>query len=155
VPGRGLRRIFAKIRMFAISASFWTWAEEHLHVFDAPWTRQSTPSARPRVPRVVLSQARAIARAYKANQGFCRTPPRSLDLTRTRDRWSLPYTRRASGRPSTHHRRPANRAIPSPVKPSRERLYVPRWSSQSEESSSASPEQPDQCHRTSPGRQRM
>jgi hypothetical protein len=34
----------------------------------------------------------------------------------------LPCTRRASGRPSTHHRRPANRAIPSPVRPSIETL---------------------------------
>jgi hypothetical protein len=32
------------------------------------------------------------------------------------------------------------------------RLYVPRWSSQSEESSSASPETPDQSHWTSPDR---
>jgi hypothetical protein len=41
------------------------------------------PSARPRVPRVAPSRARAIARAraYKANQGFSRTPPRALDLT--------------------------------------------------------------------------
>jgi hypothetical protein len=121
VPGRGLRRSFAKIRTFAISASFWTRAEEHLHVFDAPWTRQSTPSAR---PRVAPSRARAIARAraYKASQGFSRTPPRALDLTGARDRRSLPSTRRASGRPSTHHRRPANRANPSPVRPSGETL---------------------------------
>jgi hypothetical protein len=35
-----------------------------------------------------------------------------------------------------------------------ERLYVPRWSSQSEESSSASLETPDQGHRTSPDRRR-
>jgi hypothetical protein len=32
----------------------------------------------------------------------------------------------------------------------RNRLYVPRWSSQSEESSSASPEKPNQGHQTSP-----
>jgi hypothetical protein len=36
----------------------------------------------------------------------------------------------------------------------RNRLYVHRWSSQSEESSSALPETPDQGHRTSPDRRR-
>jgi hypothetical protein len=40
---------------------------------------------------------------------------------------------------------------PTPSNP-RNRLYVPRWSSQSEESSSASPETPDQGRRTSPDR---
>jgi hypothetical protein len=124
VLGRGLRRIFAKIRTFAISASFWTRAEEHLHVFGAPWTRQSTPSALPRAPRVAPSRARAIARAraYKASQGFSRMPPRALDLTGARDHRRLPGAQRASGRPSTHHRRPANWSIPRPVRPSRETL---------------------------------
>jgi hypothetical protein len=64
----------------------------------------------------------ARARAYKASQGFSRTPPRALDLTGARDHRSLPYTRRASGRPSTHHRRLASRAIPSHARPSRETL---------------------------------
>jgi hypothetical protein len=64
----------------------------------------------------------AHARAYKASQGFSRTPPRALDLTRARNRRSLPCTRRASDRLSTCHRRPANRAIPSPIQPSRETL---------------------------------
>jgi hypothetical protein len=124
VPGRGLRWIFAKIRTFAISASFWTRVEEHLHVFDAPWTRQSTPGARTLAPRAKPSHARVPcrARAYKASQGFSRTPPRALNLTGARDRRSLPCTRRASGRPSTRHRRPASRAISSPVQPSRETL---------------------------------
>jgi hypothetical protein len=126
VPGRGLRRIFAKIRTFAISASVWTRAETHLHVFDAPWPRQSTPGAQPHAPRAAPSQARATAcaRAYKASQGFNRTPPVALDLTGAQDRRRLPCTRRASGRPSTHHRRPTNRAIPSPVRPSRETLHA-------------------------------
>jgi hypothetical protein len=124
VPGRGLRRIFAKIRTFAISASFWTRAETHLHVFDAPWTRQSTPDAQPRAPRVAPSRAHAIAhtRAYKASQGFNRMPPLALDLAGAQDHRRLPGAQRASGRPSTHHRRPANRAISSPVQPSRETL---------------------------------
>jgi hypothetical protein len=75
-----------------------------------PASRQATP----------VSPARALA--YKASQGFSRTPPRALDLNGARDRRSLPCTRRASGRPTTRHRRPANRAIPSPVQPSRETL---------------------------------
>jgi hypothetical protein len=124
VPGRGLRRIFAKIRTFAISASVWTRAETHLHVFDAPWPRQSTPGARTRVPRAAPNQvhATARARAYKVSQGFNRTPPLALDLAEAQDHRRLPCTRCGSGRPSTHHRRPANRAIPSPVWPSRETL---------------------------------
>jgi hypothetical protein len=124
VPGRGLRRIFAKIRTFAISANVWTRAETHLHVFDAPWPRQSTHSARPRAHRATPSQAHATARvrAYKASRGFNRTPPLTLDLAGAQDHRRLPCTRRASGRPKTHHRRLANRAIPSPVRPSRETL---------------------------------
>jgi hypothetical protein len=62
------------------------------------------------------------ARAYKASRGFSRTPPHALDLTEARDRRCCPCTRRSSGRPSTRHRRPASRAIPSPVQPSRETL---------------------------------
>jgi hypothetical protein len=113
LPGRGLRRIFAKIRTFAISASVWTRAETHLHVFDTP-----------HAPRAVPSQAHATARAraYKGSQGFNRTPPLTLNLAGAQDHRCLPCTRRASGRPRTHHRRPAIRAIPSPVGPSRETL---------------------------------
>jgi hypothetical protein len=126
VPGRGLRRIFAKIHTFAISASFWTRAETHLHVLDAPWTRQSTPGARPRAPLVGPSRARAIARAhaYKASQDFNRTPSLALDLAEAQDHRRLPCTRRASGRLRTHRRRPANRAFPSPVWPTRETLHA-------------------------------
>jgi hypothetical protein len=89
-----------------------------------PWPRQSTPGARPRAPRVAPSRARAIARAraYKASRGFNRTPSLALDLARAQDHLRLPCTRRASGRPSTHHRRPANWALPSPIRPSRETL---------------------------------
>jgi hypothetical protein len=93
-------------------------------MFDAPWTRQSTPSARPHAPRVAPSWARAIARAraYKASQGFSRTPLRALDLTGAWDHRRLPDAQRACSLPSTHRRRPANRAIPRPVRPSRETL---------------------------------
>jgi hypothetical protein len=74
-----------------------------------PVPRQATP----------VSPARARARAYKASRGFNRTPPRALDLTGARDHQSLPCTRHASGRPIPHHHRPASRAIPSPIQPSK------------------------------------
>jgi hypothetical protein len=124
VPGRGLRRIFAKIRTFAISASVRTQAETNAHVFDEFWRARARPGAQPRVHRAAPSQthATARARAYKTHQGFNRTPPLALDLAGAQDHRRLPCTWRASGRPSTHHRRPTNRAIPSPVRPSRETL---------------------------------
>jgi hypothetical protein len=89
-------------------------------------TRPNLARARP-VPKPTRPGSRQAtpvspARAYKASQGFSRTPPRALDLTGARDRRSLFYTRRASGRPSTHHRRLASRAIPRPVQPLRETL---------------------------------
>jgi hypothetical protein len=122
VPGRGLRRIFAKIHTFAISASVRTRAETNAHVFDAFWRARARPGAQPRAHRAAPSQSRAPARTYKASQGFNRMPPLALDLARAQDHRRLPCTRRASGRPSTKHRRPANRAIPSPIQPSRETL---------------------------------
>jgi hypothetical protein len=124
VPGRGLRRIFAKIRTFAISASVRTRAETNAHVFDAFWRARARPGARTRAHRVVTSRTRAPAHAlaYKASQGFNCMPPLALDLAGAQDHRRLPCTRRASGHPRTHHRRPANRAIPCPVRPSRETL---------------------------------
>jgi hypothetical protein len=91
-------------------------------------TRPKRARARPApdtpqpAPHQAMHVSAARARAYKANQGFSRTPPRALDLTGARDCRSLPCKRRASGRPSTCHHRPANRAIPSPVQPSEETL---------------------------------
>jgi hypothetical protein len=108
---------------------------------ECPASRQATP--------VSL----ACARTYKASQGFNRMPPRALDLTGAWDRRSLPCTRLASGRPSTSHCRPANRAIPSPVQPSRETLRdsvkLPERGIEL-----CPPETPDQGHRTSPDRGR-
>jgi hypothetical protein len=75
-------------------------------------------------PRQATPVSPAYARAYKAGQGFSRTPPRALNLTGARDRRSLPCTRHASDRPIPRHRRPASRAIPSPVQPSEETLRV-------------------------------
>jgi hypothetical protein len=83
--------------------------------------RPAPDPARP-TPRQATPVSPAYTRAYKVSQGFSRTPPRALDLTGARDRRSLPCKRRASGRPSTRHRRPASIAIPSPVQPSRETL---------------------------------
>jgi hypothetical protein len=68
-------------------------------------------------PRQVTPVYPARARAYKASQGFSRTPPSALDLTGARDRRSLPCRWRASSRPIPHHRRPTSRAIPNPVQP--------------------------------------
>jgi hypothetical protein len=89
------------------------------------------------------------ARAYKASWGFSRMPPRALDLTGARDCWSCPiHDVPAAARAPATVDRPAE-PFPTLSNP-RERLYVPRWSPQSEESSFASPETPDQGHRTSP-----
>ena len=102
--------------------------------------RPAPDPARP-APRQATPVSPARARAYKASQGFSRTPPRALDLTGARDHLRLPCRRRAS------------RAIPSPVRPSRETLRA-SVKLQSEELSSASPETQDHGHRTSPDRRR-
>jgi hypothetical protein len=87
-----------------------------------PDLARARPAPKPACPAPRQATYVSPARAYKASQGFSRTPPRALDLTGARDRRSLPCTRRASGRQSTRHRRPASRAIPSHVRPSRETL---------------------------------
>jgi hypothetical protein len=109
-----MHTIFAKIRTFAISASVRTRAETNTHVFDAFWRARARPGAKPHAHHAAPSQTHAPAHAYKTSQGFNRTPPLALDLAGAQDHRRLPCTRRASSRPSTHHRRPANRAIPSP-----------------------------------------
>jgi hypothetical protein len=89
-----------------------------------PGIAKARPGARPRAHRAAPSQTRARARAYKANRGFNRTPPLALNLTGVPDHWRLLCARRASGHPRPDHRRPANRAIPRPVRPSREPQHV-------------------------------
>jgi hypothetical protein len=66
-----------------------------------PDLARARPGARPRAPRAVPSQARATARAraYKASQGFNRTPPLALNLTGAPDHRRLLCARRASGNP--------------------------------------------------------
>jgi hypothetical protein len=88
---------------------------------DLARARPAPEPVRP-APRQATPVSPARAHAYKASQGFSRTPPRALNLTGARDRRSLPCTWRASGRPSTRHHRPASRAIPSHVLPLRETL---------------------------------
>jgi hypothetical protein len=78
--------------------------------------RPAPDPARP-APRRATPVFPACARAYKASQGFDRTPPRTVNLTGARDHWRLPCTRRASDRPNPRHRRPASAAIPNPIQP--------------------------------------
>jgi hypothetical protein len=86
--------------------------------------RPAPDPARP-TPRQATPVSPARYRAYKAGQGFSRTPPHTVDLTGARDRRSLPCTRRASGRPiPATVDRPAELS-PTPSNP-RNRLYVPR-----------------------------
>jgi hypothetical protein len=126
VLGRGLRQIFAKIRTLAISASCWTRAEEHFHVYDKLWARQSTPAPDPvrPAPRRAVPVSPAHARAYKASLGVDRTPPRTLDLTGARNHRHLPCKRRARGHPIPRHRRPAGRALFSHARPSEETVHA-------------------------------
>jgi hypothetical protein len=92
-----------------------------------PGIARARPGARPRVPRAAPSQTRAPARAraYKASQGFNRTPPLALNLAGAPVHRRLLCARRASGHPRPDHHRLANRAIPCPVRPSRESPCVP------------------------------
>jgi hypothetical protein len=95
-------------------------------VFDALYTRQSTPApepARPE-PRQAALASPARVRAYKSPSGIERTPPRTLDLTGARNHWRLPRARRARGQPSSSHHRPANRALPSHVRPLEETVHA-------------------------------
>jgi hypothetical protein len=126
VPGRGLRRIFAKIRTFAISASFLTREDEHLHLFDAFCTRQSTPSPDLACPasRQRPAGAMAHARAYKTPRDFDRTPPHTLDLTGAQTHLCLPVHDVSAAARFPCHRGPANRAFPNPVQPSEKTVHT-------------------------------
>jgi hypothetical protein len=80
---------------------------------------RARPTRAPACPCVAPSQtsAAARARAYKTPWDVDRTPPRALDLTGARDHRRLPCKRRARGHPIPHHRRPASRDFPDPVRP--------------------------------------
>jgi hypothetical protein len=60
----------------------------------------------------------ARARAYKAPMDFDRTPPHALDLTGAQTRLRLPVHGMSAAARSPCHRRPANRTLPNPVRPS-------------------------------------
>jgi hypothetical protein len=58
------------------------------------------------------------ARAYKSHPSLDCTPPHATDPTQARARRSSPREQGASGRASHDHHRPANLAIPRPIRPS-------------------------------------
>jgi hypothetical protein len=89
-----------------------------------PGIARARPGARPRAHRAVPSWTRAPARDYKASQGFDRTPPLALNLDGAPVHRRLLCARHARGHPRPDHRRPDNRAIPRPVRPSREPPHV-------------------------------
>jgi hypothetical protein len=113
-----LHKTFGEIRTLWSSTGARTRADEHDHVFDAPWRARACRrrSAHTRSP--APCQPRAHARGYKSHHGLDRTPPRVPDPTRAQFRRRLPRERRASGRASHDHRRPAKPATPRPVRPS-------------------------------------
>jgi hypothetical protein len=95
-------------------------------VFDALWTRQSTPDACPACPALHQSQdgAMARARAYKAPRDLDRTPPHALDLTRAQTHPRLPVHGVSATARSPYHRRLASRPLPSPVQPSEKTVHT-------------------------------
>jgi hypothetical protein len=110
-----LHKTFGETRTVVTSLGARTWADEHVHVFDAPWQRLSMPSALS--PRAQPC-AHTRAHGYKAHLGLNRTPPRLPDLAQARVHQRLPREPRASGRARHDHRRPAKPAILRPVRPS-------------------------------------
>jgi hypothetical protein len=87
-------------------------------VFDAFWRARARPrrSAHACSPTQLQPHVHARARAYKSHPGLDHTPPRATDPTRARVRWSSPREQKDRGRASHGHRRPANLAIPRPVR---------------------------------------
>jgi hypothetical protein len=95
-------------------------------VFDALWTRQSTPDARLACPasRQRPADAMARARAYKAPRDLDRTPPHALDLTGAQTHRRLPVHGVSAAARSPCHRRPVSRTLPSPVQPSEKTVHT-------------------------------
>jgi hypothetical protein len=94
------------------------------HVFDALWTRQSMPDARPACPASRQRPADAMARAYKAPRDLDRTPPHALDLTEAQTHQRLPVHGVSTAARSPYHHRPASIPLPSPVKPSEKIVHT-------------------------------
>jgi hypothetical protein len=105
-----LHKTFGEIRTFGSSTGARTLADEHEHVFDAPWLCQNTPTA-------LGPRTQPRTRGYKAHIGLDRTPPHVPDPARARVRRRLPREPRASGRASHDHHRPSKPAILHPVQP--------------------------------------
>jgi hypothetical protein len=78
------------------------------------------PARAPACPASRQSQAgtMARARAYKAPRDFDRTPPHALDLTGAQTHRRLPVHGVFAAARSPCHRRPANKTLPNPVRPS-------------------------------------
>jgi hypothetical protein len=95
-------------------------------VFDALWTRQSTPDARPACPASRQRPASAMARAcaYKAPRNLDRTPPHALDLNGAQTHRRLPVHDVPAAARLPCHRRPANRTLPNPVRPSEKTVHT-------------------------------
>jgi hypothetical protein len=66
-------------------------------------------------PRNARPRAYARARAYKGDQGLDRTPPLALSLAQAQVHRSSLCARRASGRSSPDHHRPATLALLHPI----------------------------------------
>jgi hypothetical protein len=81
-----------------------------------PGNARACPGARPRVRLASPRQPRA--HGYKANPGLDRTPPRAPNPAQAQVHWRLPRERRASGRASPDHHRPAAPTLLHPVWPS-------------------------------------
>jgi hypothetical protein len=112
--------------MFGCSAGARSKAEINSHVFDALWTRQSTPDARPACPASCQSPAGAMARAraYKTPRDLDRTPPHALNLAGAQTHRRLPVHGVSAAARSPYHRRPANRALTNPVQPSEKTVHT-------------------------------
>jgi hypothetical protein len=111
-----LHKTFGEIHTFWSSAGARTRVDEHGHVFDASWRARARPrrSTHARSP----APCQPCARGYKSHPGLDRTPPCVPDPTRAQVRRRLPRERRASGRASHDHCRPAKPATPRPVRSS-------------------------------------
>jgi hypothetical protein len=78
-------------------------------------TPEHTPALGPARAALQQPQAHADAHGYKAHPGLDRTPTRAPNPARARVHRRLPRERRASGRASLGHRRPATPALLHPV----------------------------------------
>jgi hypothetical protein len=95
-------------------------------VFDALWTRQSTPAHAPACPasRQGPAGAMACARTYKTPRDLDRTLPHALDLTGAQTQRRLPVHGVPTAARSPCHRRPANRPLPSLIQPSEKTVHT-------------------------------